>query len=47
MPIAMWVMGNLAKNTFILISFLGGFTPCKAEPLLQGVKLQEKKAQKD
>ena len=30
-----------------LIFFLLGFTPCKAEQPLQGMELQEKKAQKD
>ena len=31
----------------LFLFFLLGFTPCKAEQPLQGMELQEKKAQKD
>ena len=37
---------NIFHNFFLLL-FLGGFTPCKAEQPLQGMKLLEKEAQKD
>ena len=29
------------------MTFLFGFTPCKAEQLLQGMELQKKEAQED
>ena len=42
-------IGQFINFTYrcLLISFLLGFTPCKAKQPLQGMELQEKEAQKD
>ena len=37
----------IVMRTYIYIYILIGFTPCKAEQPLRGMKLQRKEAQKD
>ena len=39
--------GLFSKMQYLLIFFLLGFIPCKAEQALQGKELQEKEEQKD
>ena len=41
-------MGDIYIGIYIYIYiYIFGFTPCKAEQPLEGMKLQEKEAQKD
>ena len=37
----------LFEMLYLVVFFILGFTPCKAEQPLQGMELQEREAQKD
>ena len=41
------VFPKYSNIAFLFFFFLNGFTPCKAEQPLRGMKLQEKEPQKD